>query len=372
MQSIPGETEVLIVGGGPAGLAAAIAARHAGLEVTLAETSRPPIDKACGEGIMPDGIAALAKLGVNLEEIGAAPFTGIRFISGGSNVAARFPNGVGLGVRRTALHELLARRAADAGATLLWGARVSGLAPFNVLVNGSKVRSRWIIGADGHNSRVRRWAGLKAWDPRPPRFGFRRHFAVAPWSEFVEVYWADRGQVTVTPISESQVCVAIVTRDPQFRFAAALKHLPGLAERLSGARATTPEQGAISATRRLRCVSRGHVALIGEASGSVDALTGEGLSIAFQQSVTLAQALAAGDLSRYEIAHRRVLRLPRLIGRTMLSLDRHPWLQDRALQVLSQRPAVFHRLLAVHTGALSPRHLGVHTVMQMGWGLLTV
>ena len=371
MHSIPGETEVFIVGGGPAGLAAAIAARQAGLEVTVAEASRPPIDKACGEGIMPDGIAALAKLGVSLEEIGAAPFTGIRFLNGNTQVAARFPGGIGLGVRRTALHDLLARKAADAGAKLLWGARVHGLEDYGVWVNSARVRSRWIIGADGHNSRIRRWAGLKASDQHSPRFGFRRHLAVGPWSEFVEVHWGSRGQVTVTPVSGSRVCVAIVTRDPRFRFAAALQDFPDLAERLRGATATTPEQGAISATRRLPCVARGHVALIGEASGSVDALTGEGLSTAFQHAVALAQALKLGDLSQYETAHRRILRLPRLMGRTMLAMDRHPSWQHRALRALTNRPAVFSRLLAVHTGTVSMRDLGVSTVMQMGWELLT-
>ena len=58
MTPLPRSTDVFVIGGGPAGLAAAIAARRRGLDVTVADCSVPPIDKACGEGIMPDGLAA--------------------------------------------------------------------------------------------------------------------------------------------------------------------------------------------------------------------------------------------------------------------------------------------------------------------------
>ena len=59
------DTDVLIAGGGPAGLASAINARQQGLSVIVAEPRDNPIDKACGEGLMPGGLAALAALGVD-------------------------------------------------------------------------------------------------------------------------------------------------------------------------------------------------------------------------------------------------------------------------------------------------------------------
>jgi len=91
------ETQVFVVGGGPAGLAAAIAARRAGFSVTLADAARPPIDKTCGEGIMPDGLAALRKLGIVLPADKTVPFRGIRFSSTSAAVAAEFPKAWGSG-----------------------------------------------------------------------------------------------------------------------------------------------------------------------------------------------------------------------------------------------------------------------------------
>jgi 2-polyprenyl-6-methoxyphenol hydroxylase-like FAD-dependent oxidoreductase len=123
---LPHSTDVFVIGGGPAGLAAAIAARRRGFEVTVADLEHPPVDKACGEGIMPDGLAAARALGVNLEGEGQA-FRGIRFCHGGERVQADFPQGRGLGIRRTALHRIMAEQAERAGVRLAWGTRITGI-----------------------------------------------------------------------------------------------------------------------------------------------------------------------------------------------------------------------------------------------------
>ena len=119
------QTDVFIVGGGPAGLAAAIGARQNGFQVTVADRQRPPIDKACGEGLMPGAVVALQELGVRFSPGEAIPFRGIRFLDGqtGLSAEATFPRGVGLAIRRTVLHAKLAERAAEAGAVMIWGRR---------------------------------------------------------------------------------------------------------------------------------------------------------------------------------------------------------------------------------------------------------
>ena len=153
------DTDVFIIGGGPAGLAAAIAARQRGFDVIVADGAIPPIDKPCGEGLMPDGLCALADLGVTIPPEESYPFRGIRFLSSGVKVDASFPAGHGLGIRRTKLHRLMIDRAAAVGVHLLWQTVVTGLHADGVWLGTNLVRSRWIVGADGAHSRVRQWAG---------------------------------------------------------------------------------------------------------------------------------------------------------------------------------------------------------------------
>src|SRR5271167_509906 len=100
MTDIPKQSDVFIVGGGPAGLAAAIALRARGFGVTVADPALPPIDKTCGEGLMPGALAALGRLGVSLPSQHCFPFRGIRFVRGSTSVDASFPNGTGVGIRR--------------------------------------------------------------------------------------------------------------------------------------------------------------------------------------------------------------------------------------------------------------------------------
>jgi flavin-dependent dehydrogenase len=365
------ETDVFVVGGGPAGLAVAIAARNRGFSVTVADVAQPPIDKACAEGIMPDGLTALRKLGVNIPLDAASSFQGIRFSDGESSVQARFARGPGLGTRRTKLHEILIDNAAAAGIDMHWGARVTGLTPDGVTINGINVRCRWLVGADGQNSQVRCWSGLDSFRAPPStRFGFRRHYRVVPWSEFVEVYWTKHGQLYVTPVGPEEVCVAFLSRNPKLRLDDAFSVSPQIYARLQGADLITREQGTVSTMRALRSVYRGSTVLVGEASGSVDAITGDGLSMAFQQAYAVSEAFVNDDLAEYQRAHRRIERLARMMANLMLLLDRSHWLRVRSLRALEASPQLFTRMLAVHTGELPLFRIGVEETLSFGWRLI--
>ena len=331
--------DVFVIGGGPVGLAAAIAARRKGFRVSLADGAGPCIDKACGEGLLPDGVAAAGALGLALPAAESFALRGIRFHGAGVSVAAEFPDGHGTGVRRTTLHRILVEEAERCGVDLHWNAPVAGLAD---------ITARWIVGADGIGSRVRAWAGLDRFIRDRRRYGFRLHFRTAPRTDYVEIYWGDGCQIYVTPVSPDEVCVALISRDPKVRVNEALRQFPALLSRLEGAPESSTERGSLTASRKLRRIARGNVALVGDASGSVDAITGEGLCLGFRQALALADALERGDLALYESAHRRLARRPGFMADFMLTLDRSRWLRGRALSALASHPDLFGSLLAMH------------------------
>ncbi len=332
---------------------------------------------------MPEGVEALGALGVELSATGAERLEGIRFIDEAREVCASFPQATGLGVRRTALHAALIARAEQVGVRLIWGTLVEAIHQGEVVAGGSTIRCRFAICADGLNSSLRRMAGLGAVKTRRRRFGFRSHYRVPPWSPFVEVYWADCGQIYVTPVSAEEICVALLTSDPHARLETVLGSFPGLRDKLADARGEVRRMGGITSTSRLQSVARGCVAVVGDASGTADAITGDGLSLGFQQAIALADAMASGvpskpvfglpgrgELGRYQQAHERIGRLPRAMGELLLLLDGRPRLRRRVFSVFNQSPELFARLLALHTRSISPLELGAGDCLRFGWKLL--
>jgi menaquinone-9 beta-reductase len=370
----PNPVDVFVVGGGPVGLATAIAARRHGLSVVLADGAVPPIDKPCGEGLMPDGVEALHQLGIKIPEGEAYPFRGIRFVSDGTKAEAAFPRGTAYGIRRTHLHRLMSDHAAAYGVHMLWQAAVTGLHPEGALVAGELVRARWVVGADGTGSRVRGWAKLDrheldATQGKNVRFAFRRHYRVAPWTGFMELHWGRHCQVYVTPVSRQEVCVALISSSPKLRLEDALGEFPELCARLEAAEHASSERGAITVTRRLRRVYRGRTVLVGDASGGVDAITGEGLCLGFRQASLLGDCLASGDLAHYQKGHRTLIRRPALMARMMLFMAKHSWLRQRTIQVFQSSPRSFAGMLAMHVGEGSVRD-HISSGIALGWELL--
>ena len=162
---------------------------------------------------------------------------------------------------------------------------------------------------------MRTWCGIET-KFCSRRFASRRHFRVAPWSEYVEVNWsANARRRMLTPVVADEVCVVMLAaRQEDAEFERALAEFPALRERIAGAELTSRERGTVTAMRELRRVQRGNVALIGDASGGVDAITGDGIRLGLRQATALAEVIAesreqgsgagASDLRAYEARHR--------------------------------------------------------------------
>ncbi len=353
------KVDVLVIGGGPAGLAAGIAAAQAGLSVAVAEACPGARDKCCGEGLLPLAVASLEQLGIPpfLLRREGYRLDGIAFEGAGRFAEAAFPSSQqAYGMRRTVLHNLLTERAREAGVELV--ASRGRLLPEQdepaAMLGNTVCEPRWVVGADGAQSATRTVAGLDSGRTVSRRFALRQHFLLrdpVATPKRVLVHWAEGTEAYVTPVARGMVSIAVLAREKLQNMEAALLRFPALRSLLAEASPCTSVRGAVSLHRTLRQVQRGHVALIGDASGSVDAITGDGLSIASRQALALAAALRAGDLRLYQAAQKHLLRTPRILSRTLLGMAHSRRLRNISLSALEHVPALFPALLALHTEA---------------------
>ena len=356
--------DVAIVGGGPAGLAAAIGAARRGLDVVVLEKGDWPRDKACGEGLMPSGLHALDRLGVRtlLDPKECAPFEGVRYVQeDGSFAEARFSasSGAGLGIRRSALSDALVRRAGELGATLRAGATVQRLERVSdgieIHLDGQEtLAAKLVIAADGLASPRRHAEGLDAPARGPRRFGLRRHFRRATLGPFVEVHFSNGLEAYVTPAGADRVGVAFLWEAGSVRqpisFESLLDCFPVLRERLAGASPDSEPRGAGPLLRQARARTADRLVLLGDAGGYVDAITGEGLSLAFHCAEALtailpdaiAQGGARATLRAYEREFARAFRRYSWLAHGLLALSRRPWLRRRVVHLLGRSPRLFH------------------------------
>ena len=363
--------DLLIVGGGPTGLATAIHAAQRGLSTIVLDRQEPPFDKACGESVTPLGVAALDGLGVRASRAQAAPLAGIRLVDEEDAAEATFPFGQGLGMRRTTLMTALVARAEDLGVTLRFGVEVGGWVDHGDRVTLATSRGscdgRWLVGADGLHSRVRRMAGLALPSRGRPRFGMRRHFATAPWSEFLEIHWGDDVEACVTPTGPAEIGVTLLWSGGG-DFETVLARVPALHARLAAVRPLDAARGAGPMRQRARRRHVGNVVLVGDAAGYVDPLAGEGLTLGLRAAAALVDVLAHGrPLAAYERAYRRLARSHELVPRLLLAAAGRPALRRRVIAALARTPESFGRLLGVACGQTAIRSLGPIHAARLAW-----
>ncbi len=345
--------DLLIIGGGPVGLASSIYAALAGLAVRVLETKPGVIDKACGEGLMPGGAKALAEMGVNIEA--CVPFKGIRYIENGREAIGNFQNGEGLGIRRLVLHDAMRKRALELG-VIIEEHQAKEISQTSEFVTVDTYQARYVIAADGLKSPTRRKLALEKKKKHFARYGLRQHFKVAPWTDnYVEIHLSPLAEAYITPVSHDTVGVAILFGDKlrsKLRgaeggfYKASLKEFPALQKRLENVEPCSSIKGAGPLKTVLKKRAEGRILMAGDAAGYLDPLTGEGLRLGFVSAKTAVKAICNETHEQYDKEWKLMTRRYWFSTSMILEVRKNSVLNKLVVPTLARFPRLFDWILA--------------------------
>jgi len=370
--------DVIVVGGGPAGAAAAVFLRQQGHDVLLLDEARFPRDKVCGEGVSPEAWRLLAGLGAAgaVRSLAPHPLWGMAVsapdgtCSRGDYRGASHP---GFAVRRERLDRVLVDRAREVGVEVRERARVAGLVWRDGTVEGvtavngagpETLRARLVIGADGRRSVVARRLGLLREHPRLRKFAVRGYWSgMEGLEERGQMHVGGGGYCGVAPLSASEANVTFVVDRPEMAAARGelegfyrrtLRRWPWIAERLEKARLLSPPRAIGPLALESSGVSAPGALLVGDAAGFYDPFTGEGVTLALRSAELAAEAAdrffrssSLTALREYDRARHAATRHKFLFNRLVQVVVGRPWLANAVVKRLARRPDIAHRMVSI-------------------------
>lgn len=376
-------TDVLVVGGGPAGSATALLLARAGVAVRIVERARFPRTKVCGEYLNAGAVEALARLGlVDAVRVASEPLRGVRiFAAGAVPIALAFARPA-LACARSRLDAILLDAAIGAGATVALG-RVEELLFADGRCAGARVRdeggalsdlrARCVIGADGAGSFVARRLGLTRARKASGRYAIGGHYdGFASLQQYVEMYVGAGGYFALNPLSERHANVMVVV--PKQRLAAWSRDVDagvgGAAAALG--RGVRSFEGATRIGARVASGPLAHdvrsatahgALLVGDAAGFLDPFTGQGVMLALTGAERAAQAVlaslhgsppAGSAFEAYARWRARDVFWRKRLGASIAMLVDHPPLARRAALRLRRAPDVGAALVDALSGTVPP------------------
>ncbi|RKN43603.1 geranylgeranyl reductase family protein [Micromonospora endolithica] len=368
------EFDVVVVGAGPAGSAAAIAARRVGARVLLLDRSDFPRDKACGDGIAAHALDVLDELGVPDAVAGYPPLPALRMTSpGGAEVARRLPRPA-YTVPRTVFDARLVTAAVAAGALLRrHTVRTVQVRADRVVLDG-ELSARAVVGADGAGSVVRRALGHPVNPDRHLALALRGYAPARPGPpEQLIVTSAPRWPAYAWsfPIGDGRANVGYgeVLRGERLTRAYLVDRLAALLPGTDPAAVTDLRAHHLPLSTHRPAPGRGRVVLAGDALSLINPFTGEGIFYALL-SGALAGAAAAGAperaAGRYGEALRRRLGVHLRHSSTAAWLARRRWVVDAAVRAARRDERVYRSVVEL---GLGDGRLDARTLTMIGRGV---
>ena len=308
-------TDVAVIGAGPAGSTLAALLARRGVDVTLLDRDAFPRDKLCGEFLSYDALPVVEALGIDLAQ--APRIERCRVVSRRRTYEFAFPHAA-RGVSRLLLDDLLFRRAVALGATQRDGVTATSLHAGRIVTDQSEIEARVVVGAWG------RWGRFDAQlarsfvrDRSHRNFGFKRHYR-GPQEATIDLYSFRHGYLGVNAIEGGMTNICGLVHASRLaghkgRWDAFVETIRGEEAKLEElyARYEPAQDGFLSSEPvifRARSAVEGGIFMIGDASGIIDPLTGNGMAMAIQSALVAApyilRLLGGGERGAIENAYR--------------------------------------------------------------------